>query len=605
MDFGSGSYSGCNAPGDVLSDYSAAVLANDLQGAMGVGKSGLFAVWPSDFGGKGLPGLDALDNPFDPVAELGYGFPASALSPCAVSELGPSGVHSLLREEDLNLFNSLTTSADCHWCLPAEPDCASVDKGAPDSFPTPPAKPPKRIRDYLLGPVLGEGAFGKVREAIHLPTLRRVAVKVMRKRTLRKVKGGLQGLETEIMVMRQLAGCSAAAAHVLGLNEVIRCDQKIAIVMDYAVTSLQHLIDCQYHRRLPEKATSLIFQQVLLGLAHMHSRSVVHKDIKPANLMIMPDGTVKISDFGVAEVLSIYEAAPKCDRSQGTPAFQCPELAAGRGQFDGFKADVWAAGVSLYVTLTGRMPFSGKALYHLYENICKEPFSTEGLSDLVAQLLCGMLEKEEEGRWSVDECLRWPWIAHAAMGPYRQEDLTVVCCPDSCHFAKAFSPHHSSIALGQSDDDLGGFPGRSASEGTNLGDFGLHCTQSPSSPPLHPARPTCRMAERLFLGGGHYLPGSGPGGDVGPGGALYAGSSQSSSVCSSVSTVMGAAPGFGPFAMPMDIHLARSLPQPMGCDVFSADSTDSEPSHGDRDRRMERQMKEGGCIHFGFADLLR
>lgn len=43
--------------------------------------------------------------------------------------------------------------------------------------------------------------------------------------------------------------------------------------------------------------------------------------------------------------------------------------------------------------------------------------------------------------------------------------------PDSCHFAKAFSPHHSSIALGQSDDDLGGFPGRSASEGTNLGDF--------------------------------------------------------------------------------------------------------------------------------------
>ena len=58
------------------------------------------------------------------------------------------------------------------------------------------SQPPKQVRNYILGPTLGEGTYGKVREAIHMPTLQRVAVKVMKKRNLKKVKGGVNNIET-------------------------------------------------------------------------------------------------------------------------------------------------------------------------------------------------------------------------------------------------------------------------------------------------------------------------------------------------------------------------------------------------------------------------
>ena len=117
--------------------------------------------------------------------------------------------------------------------------------GGPQDTPLPLLQPPKRIKDYILGPILGEGTYGKVREAIHTPTLKRVAIKVTKKRNLKKVKGGLANIETGIMIMRQLASDSCAANHVLSLEKVVRCDDKIGIVMDLALASLQHLIDCQ------------------------------------------------------------------------------------------------------------------------------------------------------------------------------------------------------------------------------------------------------------------------------------------------------------------------------------------------------------------------
>ena len=103
-----------------------------------------------------------------------------------------------------------------------------------------------------------------------------------------------------------------------------------------------------------------MFQQLLLGLQFIHSKSIVHKDIKPSNIMVMPDGVIKISDFGVAEVLSAYSDSDACGRTHGSPAFQCPQIAAGKDKFDGFKSDVWSAGVTLYAMLKGRLPFTGK-----------------------------------------------------------------------------------------------------------------------------------------------------------------------------------------------------------------------------------------------------
>ena len=70
------------------------------------------------------------------------------------------------------------------------------------------------------------------------------------------------------------------------------------------------------------------------------------------------DGILKISDFGVSEELDKYTDADTCSKSRGSPAFQPPEVASGTLLFSGFKVDVWAAGVSLYLLTTGQVPLA-------------------------------------------------------------------------------------------------------------------------------------------------------------------------------------------------------------------------------------------------------
>lgn len=82
-------------------------------------------------------------------------------------------------------------------------------------------------------------------------------------------------------------------------------------------------------------------------MKYLHGKGIVHHDVKPANLLINFDDTIKISDFGVAEEISMYNADDKLCSSSGTPAFQAPESICGTDKFSGFKVDIWACGVTL------------------------------------------------------------------------------------------------------------------------------------------------------------------------------------------------------------------------------------------------------------------
>jgi len=129
---------------------------------------------------------------------------------------------------------------------------------------------------------------------------------------------------------------------------------------------------------------------------------------------VAADGVLRIADFGSAEELSQFDASDACSTSKGSPAFQPPEVANGGSAFSGFKVDVWACGVSLYRLVTGKVPFEGSSLMHLFENIAKGefemPISIKHDEQLV-DLITALLQVEQSQRLSIDEALWHPWLA--------------------------------------------------------------------------------------------------------------------------------------------------------------------------------------------------
>ncbi|KAF3699256.1 Serine/threonine-protein kinase stk11 [Channa argus] len=199
----------------------------------------------------------------------------------------------------------------------------------------------KLIGKYLMGDLLGEGSYGKVKEMLDSETLCRRAVKILKKKKLRRIPNG-------------------------------------------------------------EANVKKYFCQLIDGLEYLHSQGIVHKDIKPGNLLLTTDGALKISDLGVAEALHPFAEDDTCRTSQGSPAFQPPEIANGLDTFSGFKVDIWSAGVTLYNITTSLYPFEGDNIYKLFENIGKGEYTIpEECGPLLSDLLRGMLEYDPLKRFSI------------------------------------------------------------------------------------------------------------------------------------------------------------------------------------------------------------
>ncbi|MEJ1276841.1 serine/threonine kinase 11 [Cricetulus griseus] len=208
----------------------------------------------------------------------------------------------------------------------------------------------KLIGKYLMGDLLGEGSYGKVKEVLDSETLCRRAVKILKKKKLRRIPNG-------------------------------------------------------------EANVKKYFRQLIDGLEYLHSQGIVHKDIKPGNLLLTTNGTLKISDLGVAEALHPFAVDDTCRTSQGSPAFQPPEIANGLDTFSGFKVDIWSAGVTLYNITTGLYPFEGDNIYKLFENIGRGDFTIPcDCGPPLSDLLRGMLEYEPAKRFSIRQIRQHSWF---------------------------------------------------------------------------------------------------------------------------------------------------------------------------------------------------
>lgn len=276
---------------------------------------------------------------------------------------------------------------------------------------------------FIVGEKLGEGAYGTVKEGIDETSMRIVAIKIVDLRRLRKVRGGVEGIEREVAVQKKLK----RHANLIELVDVVRdaAKSKMYIILEMANgCSVQELAEAAPGGRVPESQVANLVFQTLTGLQTMHGRGIVHRDIKPANLMLTSAGGLKISDFGVAEFLDGFKSDDSVSRTSGSPAFQAPEIAKGEQDYSGMKVDVWALGVTVFYLVTGDIPFKGDNLIALFDSISTGSYVTpDMLQPDCVDVLSHMLEVDWRKRWSVDELLKHPWVARGSrsLSPEQRE----------------------------------------------------------------------------------------------------------------------------------------------------------------------------------------
>lgn len=156
---------------------------------------------------------------------------------------------------------------------------------------------------------------------------------------------------------------------------------------------------------LPVEEAVEIACQVLAALQHAHTHQVIHRDVKPDNIHILPDGQIKLTDFGIAR---LTEEASLTGEGQvfGTPSYMSPEQIEGR--FIDHRSDIFSLGVVLYEMLAGRKPFTGDSVVSITYNIMHAvPAPLTGVSFAIEQVVMRALSKDPARRYnSADEMRR-------------------------------------------------------------------------------------------------------------------------------------------------------------------------------------------------------
>src|SRR5687768_2616765 len=224
----------------------------------------------------------------------------------------------------------------------------------------------------------------------------------------------------ELMLPQNLTG-QAKRERIERFNREARAAGKLShpnvvTVYDYGDYNGRHYIAMEYleggtlrdliqaRGALPLQEALDIASQVLAGLAHAHSRQVVHRDVKPDNIHILPGGVVKLTDFGIAR---LTEEASLTGEGQvfGTPSYMSPEQIEGR--FIDHRSDLFSMGILLYEMLAGRKPFTGDSVVSItYSIMHNDPTPLVGIPYGVEQAIFRALAKDPGRRFSSADEMR-------------------------------------------------------------------------------------------------------------------------------------------------------------------------------------------------------
>jgi serine/threonine-protein kinase len=268
---------------------------------------------------------------------------------------------------------------------------------------------PVELRDhprYKVLEKLGEGGMGAAFKAEHRLMGRTVVLKVVN-RDLVKEATAVARFQQEMRFAAQLAHPNIVIAY--DAEQVGDCH---LLVMEYIEgVNLARLIELR--GPLPVQTACDLLRQTALGLQNAHEQGMIHRDVKPHNLMVTPQGQIKILDFGLARFASEQGRAAGAVRgiggitlageALGSPDYLAPEQARNARGVD-CRADLYALGCTAFFLLTGEVPFSGDtALEKLYQHWQKEPQRIEQLRpELPAELgrlVRKLMEKNPANRY--------------------------------------------------------------------------------------------------------------------------------------------------------------------------------------------------------------
>ncbi len=255
----------------------------------------------------------------------------------------------------------------------------------------------QQIPGYSVIGKLGAGAMATVFKAKQLSLDRTVAIKVLPRRFSNNAD----------FIRRFYAEGRAAAAlnhpNIVQAFDVGQAGEFHYFVMEYVEGSTVHDLVAE-RKRLDEQTALEIIMQVAEALEHAHERGLIHRDVKPKNIMLTTSGVAKLADMGLARAVTDIEAAEaEAGKAFGTPYYISPEQIRGEKEITP-AADIYSLGATLYNMVTGNVPFDGKSpaevmKRHLKAELTPPDHVNPKLSAGISQVIEMMMAKDVRERY--------------------------------------------------------------------------------------------------------------------------------------------------------------------------------------------------------------
>ncbi|CAI5469878.1 unnamed protein product [Closterium sp. Yama58-4] len=290
------------------------------------------------------------------------------------------------------------------------------------------------LEDYHVIELVGEGSFGKVYKGRRKFTGQMTAMKFILKHG--KSERDIKNLRQEIEILRKLKH-----ENIIEMLDAFETPQEFCVVTEFAQGELFEIL--QNDQALPEAQVQVIAKQLVRALYYLHSNRIIHRDMKPQNILVGAGGIIKLCDFGFARAMSCNTMV--LTSIKGTPLYMAPELV--QEQPYNHTVDLWSLGVILYELYVGQPPFYTNSIYTLINHIIKDPVKyPDAMSASFKHFLHGLLNKTPQNRLTWPALLEHPFVKETAEEIQAREERAQKAMERACRAAwharaSTFLPH--------------------------------------------------------------------------------------------------------------------------------------------------------------------